>query len=72
MNKIDWIRKLTSRKFWLSLTAFVSMMIMAAGGTEDRATQITSLIMAGGAVVAYTLGEGFTDGMREENKDNAE
>ena len=66
MNKIDWIRKLTSRKFWMSLAAFVSMIIIATGGTEDRATQITSLIMAGGTVIAYTLGEGFIDGMRKE------
>lgn len=72
MQKIDWIRKLTSRKFWMSLAAFISMMIIATGGTEDRATQITSLIMAGGAVIAYTLGEGFIDGLREENSDNGE
>ena len=72
MKKINWSQKLTSRKFWMSLAAFISMMTIATGGTEDRATQITSLIMAGGAVIAYTLGEGFIDGMREENSDNGE
>ncbi|MBR6901879.1 MAG: hypothetical protein IKN30_07465 [Synergistaceae bacterium] len=72
MSKEDWVRKLTSRKFWISLAAFVSMMTVALGGTEDRATQITSLIMAGGAVIAYTLGEGFIDGMREGEKDNGD
>ena len=59
--KVDWNRKLTSRKFWVSITAFVSMMVIAMGGSEDRATQITSLIMAGATAVAYTLGEGFID-----------
>ena len=66
--KVDWNRKLTSRKFWVSITAFISMMIIAMGGSEDRATQITSLIMAGATAVAYTLGEGFIDA-KEKNND---
>lgn len=46
MKKIDWIRKLTSRKFWLSVASFVSMLIVALGGAESVATQVTGLIMA--------------------------
>ena len=72
MKKINWLQKLTSRKFWMSLATFISMMSVALGGSQDRATQITALIMAGGAVIAYTLGEVFIDGMREENNDNDE
>ncbi len=37
------------------------MMILATGGTESTATQITALIMAGASVVAYIIGEGLTD-----------
>lgn len=59
--KIDWIRKLTSRKFWAAIAAFVSMMIVALGKPQETATQVTSLIMAGAAVVAYILGEGLAD-----------
>lgn len=59
--KIDWKRKLTSRKFWISLATFVSMMIVACGGSQDKATQIVSLIMAGAAVVSYVIGEGMAD-----------
>lgn len=59
--KIDWKRKLTSRKFWMSLGTFVGMMIVSCGGTENQATQIVSLIMAGAAVVAYVIGEGMAD-----------
>ncbi len=59
--KIDWIRKLTSRKFWAAIAAFVSMMIVALGKSQETATQVTSLIMAGAAVVAYILGEGLAD-----------
>ena len=59
--KIDWIRKLTSRKLWAAVASFVSMMIVATGGTENEATQITALIMAGASVIAYIIGEGLTD-----------
>ena len=61
MKNIDWVRKLTSRKFWTAVASFVSMMIVACGGTDNQATQITALIMAGAAVVAYIIGEGLTD-----------
>ena len=57
MKNINWVRKLTSRKFWTAVASFVSMMIVACGGTDNQAT----LIMAGAAVVAYIIGEGLTD-----------
>ena len=34
---------------------------MALGGTQEQATQITALIMAGATVVAYIIGEGMID-----------
>jgi hypothetical protein len=37
------------------------MMIVAIGKSEETATQVTSLIMAGAAVVAYIIGEGLAD-----------
>lgn len=61
MKNINWVRKLTSRKFWTAVASFVSMMVVACGGTDNQATQITALIMAGAAVVAYIIGEGLTD-----------
>lgn len=61
MKKIDWVRKLTSRKLWTAVASFVSMMIVATGGAENAATQVTALIMAGASVVAYIIGEGLTD-----------
>ena len=60
-TKIDWKQKLTSRKFWAAVASFVSMMIVAFGGTENSATQIAALIMAGASVIAYIIGEGLTD-----------
>lgn len=67
---ISWAQKLTSRKFWLSLATFISMMVIAFGGSQDRATQITSIIMAGGATVAYVIGEGFADAARADTNEN--
>ncbi len=61
MKKTDWVRKLTSRKLWTATASFVSMMIVATGGAEDSAAQVTALIMAGASVVAYIVGEGLTD-----------
>lgn len=61
MSNINWARKLTSRKFWMALAAFVGMLIVYFGGTSTQADQTTALIMAGGAVIAYIIGEGLTD-----------
>lgn len=54
-------RKLCSRKLWMSVASFVSLMIVALGGTESEATQITALIMAGASVIGYVVGEGLAD-----------
>lgn len=61
MKNINWVRKLTSRKLWAAVASFVSMMIVATGGAESTATQVTALIMAGASVIAYIIGEGLTD-----------
>lgn len=61
MDKINWKRKLTSRKFWTAVASFVSMMVVALGGTQSVATQSTALIMAGASVIAYIIGEGLAD-----------
>ena len=58
---IDWKRKLTSRKFWAAVCEFVTMLIIAFGGTKETAVQVTALIMAGAAVLAYIIAEGLVD-----------
>ncbi len=55
------IRKLTSRKLWMSICAFVSLISIALGLTENEAAQITAIIMAGAQVVGYVIGEGLVD-----------
>ena len=61
MHKINWVSKLTSRKWWTSITSFVTLLIIAFGGTESTATQIAAIIMAGAIVIGYTIGEGLID-----------
>ena len=58
---IDWKRKLTSRKFWAAICNFVGMLILALGGNQEVALQITELIMAGAGVIAYIISEGLVD-----------
>ena len=61
MKGINWTKKLTSRKFWLSIANFVTMMIVACGGTEIEASLVAALIIQGGSVLAYVIGEGLAD-----------
>ena len=66
MKDINWMKKLTSRKLWTAVASFVSMMIVATGGAENTATQVTAIIMAGASVIAYIIGEGLTDAANVE------
>lgn len=58
---MGWKKKLTSRKFWTAVASFVTLMITAFGVAEDTAAQVSAIIMAGAAVVAYVMGEGLAD-----------
>ena len=66
---IDWKQKLTSRKFWAAIGQFVTMLIIAFGGNQETATQVTALIMAGAAVIAYIIGEGLIDAAHADDGD---
>lgn len=59
--KIDWKRKLTSRKLWVAVAGFVAGLVIAFGGGEEVANTVSGCILSGAAVVGYILGEGLTD-----------
>lgn len=62
MNEhIDWKSKLSSRKFWVAICGFVGGILMAFKLDEQTVTQVTGIIMAGASVLAYILGEAWTD-----------
>ena len=64
MEKIDWKRKLSSRKFWIAVAMFV-LAIFAYLNMDMDAEKTKALIIAAGTVVAYIVGEGFADGMNK-------
>lgn len=68
MNKETIIRKLTSRKFWVAVAAFVSGIIAAFGGAEETAVQVSGLILQGAAVLGYLLAEGLADSAHTDEK----
>ena len=65
MRKEDIVKKLTSRKFWLAVAAFVTELIIAFRGDAEMAETVSGIIMAGATVIAYIVGEGMID---SENK----
>lgn len=67
---INWIQKLTSRKFWAAIAEFVTMLLIAFKVSESEAAQITALIMAGASVIAYIVGEGLIDAARAKDEQN--
>ena len=75
-TKIDWKRKLTSRKLWLAIAGFVAGLIVAFGGSENTANTVSGCIMSGAAVIAYTIGEGLADSSsttkNKEDKSNGD
>ena len=54
-------KKLCSRKLWVSLANFVSMLFIYFGAAESDAQQISALIMAGASLIGYVVGEGLAD-----------
>lgn len=59
--KIDWKRKLTSRKLWISLANFVSMLYIYFGHAVSDGEKIAAIILAGGTLIGYVIGEGLAD-----------
>ena len=71
MNQIDWKRKLTSRKLWLSVAGFVAGLILAFGGNESTAETVSGVILQGASVIGYLLAEGLADAAHvEKEKDD--
>ena len=62
--KIDWVQKLTSRKFWAAIVAVITCVCVIFGVSEITTEQVAAPVMAVGALIAYILGEGFVDAQR--------
>ena len=67
--KIDWRRKLTSRKLWIALAGFIAGLIVAFGGSSETAETVSGCILSGAAVIGYMVGEGLADSGHREDDD---
>ncbi len=64
MNKQDIVRKLTSRKFWAALVAFITALLVAFNVPDASVSQVSAIIMAFGSLIAYIFAEGWVDSTR--------
>lgn len=69
--KIDWKRKLSSRKFWALVAGFVTGVIVYATSPERSPEAVGGLIVTFGAIVAYIIGEGIADSGRGNTTETA-
>jgi uncharacterized membrane protein len=70
--KIDWVKKLTSRKFWVAIVTFVTTILVAFGVPDITIEQVAALITAAGSMIAYIIGEGMVDAASQNTDANAE
>lgn len=59
--KIDWKKKLASRKFWVCVVGFVSALLVAFNISENNIAQIAAIISAFGTLIVYIFSEGAVD-----------
>lgn len=72
MYKIDWKRKLTSRKLWIAAAGLATGLIVAFGGSEETAQTVSGCVMSTASVIAYIVGEGLSDAAGAAIKENKE
>lgn len=71
MDKIDWKRKLTSRKFWVAVIGFITAILVALHIDQMTVEQVTAIVSAMATLIAYIIGEGMTDAAHiREGKDD--
>ena len=66
--QINWVQKLTSRKFWAAVVGFVTALLVGFGFSDSDIAQVASIITSGGVLVAYILGEGMVDASRNKEE----
>lgn len=66
--KIDWRRKLSSRKFWAALAGFVAAVAFFCGAGDSVVTEVSAIISAAGVLAAYILGESIVDSAGTANE----
>lgn len=68
MDKINWKKKLTSRKFWAAVVGFVTPLMIMFGFSDTVIAQVAEIIMSSGTLIAYIIAEGMADAANVESK----
>lgn len=61
MQKIDWKRKLSSRKLWAAVAGVVTGLAMVFGLDEGVISNVAGAVVSAASVVAYIVAEGKVD-----------
>lgn len=69
MEKTQWIRKLSSRKFWMAVAEFVTALLIYLKKDASQAEALGALIMLAAAPMAYMFAEGWADSRGKEDGD---
>lgn len=65
--KIDWKRKLTSRKLWAAIAGIVTGLAMVFGLDEGTISTAAGAVVSAASVVAYIMAEGKVDAESVKN-----
>lgn len=63
---IDWKKKLTSRKWWMAVAAFVVGCMALFNTDAETAERVGAIILLAADVCGYTLAEGLADSANKE------
>ena len=66
-RKIDWKRKLSSRKFWAAVVAWLTSVLTLFNVDGNTTAQIAAVVMGVGSLCVYMLAEGLADCKRGTN-----
>lgn len=67
--KIDWQKKLSSRKFWAAVLALVGTLCVLFGCDEVSAEKVCAVVSACGVLAVYIFTEGYIDSKHDDGKD---
>ena len=61
MNKINWKRKLSSRKLWAAVAGIVTGLAMVFGLDEGTISAVAGAVVSVASVITYIITEGRVD-----------
>lgn len=70
--KIDWRKKLSSRKFWAAVAGFATAVLVALNYSQLEIEQVAAIITGAGTLIAYIFAEGYVDGKRIESEEDSD